>query len=104
MDADLTSELQHHIATQSALYERSGVDPAEARRRAIIDLGGFENVKERTRDVRGTSTMDTSMQDVRYAARSLLRAPSFTIAAVVALGLGIGSATAVFSLLEGVVL
>lgn len=104
MDSELAAELEHHLATQATLYERAGMTPDEARRRARIDLGGLDSVSEATRDVRGISTWETTMQDLRYAARSLLRSPSFTIAAVVALGLGIGSATAVFSMLEGVIL
>ncbi len=104
MDAELAAELEHHLATQAGLYERAGVSPSEARRRARVDLGGLDYVSEVTRDVRGISIWETTMQDIRYAMRGLLRTPSFTIAAVVALGLGIGSATAVFSMLEAVVL
>ncbi len=104
MDAELAAELEHHVATQVAIYERTGMSPGEARRRAAIDLGGYDSVSEATRDVRGISIWETTMQDLRYALRSLLRAPSFTVAAVVALGLGIGSATAVFSMLEAVIL
>lgn len=104
MDAELTAELDHHLATQAAVYERAGMSADEARRRARIDLGGFDAVSEATREARGISAWETTMQDLRYATRSLFRAPSFTIAAVVALGLGIGSATAVFSMLEGVIL
>ncbi len=104
MDADLAAELEHHLATQAGLYERAGMAPGEARRRARVDLGGLDYVSEVTRDVRGISIWETTMQDIRYAMRGLLRTPSFTIAAVVALGLGIGSATTVFSMLEAVVL
>ena len=104
MDAELAAELEHHVSVQAERYVANGLNADEARRRALVDIGGVELVKENTRDVRGTTYWDTAMQDLRYAIRSLLRAPSFTVAAIVALGLGIGSATAVFSLLEGVVL
>ncbi len=104
VEQELTAELEHHVAMQAARYEQMGADPEAARRRARLDLGGTEQVKERTRDVHGTSTIDSIMRDLRYAVRSLLRSPSFTLAAVAALGLGIGSTTAVFSLLQGIVL
>ena len=104
IELELTLELEHHLATQIAVYERAGLPHDEAVRRARIDIGSIEYVKDQVRDVRGLSTVEIGMQDLRYAIRSLLRAPAFTIAAVLTLGLGIGSATAVFSMLEAVVL
>ena len=104
IESELAMELEHHLATQIAFYERHGVPHDEAVRRARIDIGSIEYVKDQVRDVRGLSTLEIGMQDLRYAIRSLLRAPAFTLAAVLTLGLGIGSATAVFSMLEGVVL
>jgi hypothetical protein len=85
MDAELAAELEHHVATQAAVYESAGMAPRDARRAALMAVGGVEWVKERARDARGISAWDTTMHDFRYAVRGLLRAPSFTIAAVVAL-------------------
>src|SRR5579862_3306973 len=90
MDDELAAELEHHIATQTAHYMSQGLAPRDAHRQAIIDVCGLESVKERTRDVRGVHTWEVAMQDLRYAFRSLRRAPSFSIAAILALGLGIG--------------
>jgi predicted permease len=104
IEEELSLELEHHLATQIAFYERHGIAHDEAVRRARVDLRSIEYVKDQVRDVRGLSTLEIGMQDLRYAIRSLLRAPAFTLAAVLTLGLGIGSATAVFSMLEGVVL
>ena len=104
IEHELALELEHHVATQIAVYERAGLPHDEAVRRARIDIGSVEYVKDQVRDVRGLSTLEIGMQDLRYALRSLLRAPAFSLAAVLTLGLGIGSATAVFSMLEGVVL
>jgi len=80
-----------------------GLSPTEARRRALRDFGGVDQAKEAIRDIR-MMWIDSVWQDVRYAVRTLRRTPAFTTTAIVTLALGIGATTAVFSLINGVLL
>jgi hypothetical protein len=100
LDAEIESHLQLHIADNVRL----GMTPEEARREALIKLGGIEATKEAYRDQRGLPGLETLWQDVRHGGRMLRKNPGFTAVAVLTLGLGIGGSTGVFSLINGVVL
>ena len=79
---------------------RRGVSPAEARRAALMELGGIEQAKSRVRETLSFQPVDTLARDVRYAFRTMRRQKTFTALAVLCLALGIGANTTIFSLLD----
>jgi predicted permease len=104
LDRQLEAELSDHMERQVRDYMRTGLSETEARRRARLDLGGVEQVKEECRDVRGTRLLEELVSDVRYGCRLLRRSPGFTVASLTVLALGIGANTAIFTLLESALL
>jgi predicted permease len=103
MDRELDTEVRFHVEMQTSKNEEAGMPPAEAGRAALLAFGGVEQAKEAARDTR-TLWLDSIRQDVKYAMRGLVRNPGFTAAVVVTLGLGIGANSAIFSVVNGVIL
>jgi putative ABC transport system permease protein len=103
-DRLLDAELEGYVEHLTDENVRAGMSREEARRRALLEVGGVEQVKEKVRDVRTGAGIELAIRDVRYALRTLARTPALTAAMVVVLALGIAATTAVFSVVNAVLL
>src|SRR5712672_2505225 len=104
LDAQLDSELRFHIEKLTNDYVAEGMAPEAARRQAVLEFGGREQIKEELRDVHRVNVIETTLMNLRSAFRFIRKSPSFSVAVILTLALGIGANSAVFSAIDAILL
>ena len=103
-ERELDEELNFHLEMEARKNRLAGMSEAEARRAARVEFGGVEQAREECRDARGVAFLQNLARDLRYGWRVLLKTPLFTAISILSLAIGIGANTAIFSLVDTVLL
>ncbi len=103
-DAALDEEMRFHVEMETRKLEAAGLNATEARRRALLAFGGEDRMRERARAERGHRRLDEGLADLRQAFRGLRRSPGFALVSILTLSVGIGATTAMYTLVDGVLL
>jgi putative ABC transport system permease protein len=104
VDQEFSEEIQAYLDMVTEAKLRQGLSPREARRHALLELGGVEQVEERVREIRMGQFIETAWRDVRLGIRTLVHSPIFTVVTVLSLAVGIGANNAIFSVVNGLLL
>ena len=104
VDHEFTEEIQSYVDMLTEEKIRQGFTPREARRNALVEVGGVEQVQEKVREIRMGQFIETAWRDVRFGVRALVHSPIFSVVTVLSLALGIGANTAIFSVVNGLLL
>ena len=103
-DVELDEELRAFVELDAASNIRSGMTPDEARRAALVEIGGLEQVKEHVRDAQAGARLEGVVRDIRYALRSLRRSPAFSSSVIGNLSLGLAATVVAFAFINGTLL
>src|ERR1041384_239442 len=104
VDQEFSEEIRAYLDLLTEAKLRQGLSPQEAQRNALLELGGVEQVEERVRELRMGQFIETAWRDVRVGVRTLVHSPIFSAVTVLSLALGIGANTAIFSVVNGLLL
>ncbi|HEY3457357.1 MAG TPA: permease prefix domain 1-containing protein, partial [Bryobacteraceae bacterium] len=104
LEQDLADEMRDHRERRAASLEAKGLSAAEARRQAELRFGSITRIQEESRGIRLAAGLESTLKDLRYAARAMRKSPAFSITVVLSLGLAIGANTAIYSIVDAAIL